>query len=330
MLSAPAIEEYTVTHPVPHLPVLARETVDLLAPRPGATLVDGTLGFGGHAERLLSAVGPQGRVYGIDRDPRALELAGQRLAPFGDAFVPVRGKHEDLLTILGRLGETRVDGILLDLGVSSMQIDEADRGFSFREDGPLDMRMDPENGETAAELIARLTNDELWILIRNYGEEKRAGAIAREIVRVRAEQPIVRTGQLATLVERVLGPAARRFRIHPATRTFQALRIAVNGEIAGLSQLVTDAVRALSKGGRLVIIAYHSLEDRPVKVTLRQLANPCTCPADLPICGCGQTAQVRLVGSQPVRPTDEEIESNSRARSARLRVAEKLSEAGQP
>jgi 16S rRNA (cytosine1402-N4)-methyltransferase len=186
------------------------------------------------------------------------------------------------------------------------------------------MRMDAGRGETAADLLARLTAEELRTLLRDYGEERRAGAIAREIVQARATEPIRRTSQLADIVERVMGPAARRYRLHPATRTFQALRIAVNDEITGLATLVEDAVSALAGGGRLVVIAYHSLEDRAIKTALRRLAFPCTCPPDLPVCGCGRVPRIRTVGSRPVRPTDEEVAANPRARSARLRAAETL------
>jgi 16S rRNA (cytosine1402-N4)-methyltransferase len=286
--------------------------------------VDATLGPGGHAQALLEAIGPRGRLVGIDRDPRALELAREKLARFGSSFVPVRGNHFELVELLRRSRVFAADGILFDLGVSSLQLDDPGRGFSFRHDGPLDMRMDPDSDRSAAELIAELSEAQLRQLLQRYGEERRAGAIARAVVRQRATRPFTTTRQLAELVERVLGPGARRYSIHPATRTFQALRIAVNGEIEGLQALVGDAVSLLRRGGRLAVIAYHSLEDRAVKHSLRALASRCICPPEMPVCGCGKEDIVRIVTARPVRPTRREIEANPRARSARLRVAERL------
>jgi len=310
--------------PVNHLPVLLEASIEFLAPFSGATLVDATLGAGGHAELLLEAIGPDGRLIGIDRDPAALDIATRKLARFGSAFTPVRGNHTDLPELLRQAGVFAADGILLDLGLSSMQIDDASRGFSFRQDGPLDMRMDPETGSSAAELLARLGADEIRGILRDFGEERRAGAIARAIVRRRVEAPIETTGQLAELVERVLGPAARRFRIHPATRTFQALRIAVNDEVTGLGRLVTDAASMLRRNGRLVVISYHSLEDRAVKRTIRGLAERCTCPPRLPVCSCGREDLLRVLTGKPVRPGTEEVERNPRSRSARMRAAVRL------
>jgi 16S rRNA (cytosine1402-N4)-methyltransferase len=217
-----------------------------------------------------------------------------------------------------------VDGILFDLGLSSLQLDDAGRGFSFQGDGPLDMRMDPDGELTAASLLAEISEAELRRILFTYGEERMAGPIAREIVRIRDAHPLTRTAELARLVETVLGPRARRFRIHPATRTFQALRIAVNGEVEGLEKLVTDAVSILRRGGRIAVIAYHSLEDRAVKHTLRGLAERCSCPPRLPVCGCGKENLVRVLTSKPVRPGADEIERNPRSRSAKLRAAERL------
>jgi len=313
-----------LVQPGSHRTVLIDAVTELLAPRVGATLVDATLGAGGHAERLLEAIGPTGRLVGIDRDPLALRLASQRLARFGDAFVPLEGDHGDLAGLLRGAGVFAVDGMLFDLGVSSMQLDDPARGFSFREDGPLDMRMSPHAGESAADLVASMPATELRRVLQQFGEERRATAIAREIVRERERAPIVRTRQLAELVERVLGPAARRYKIHPATRTFQALRIAVNGEVVGLEALVETAVSLLRRSGRLAVIAYHSLEDRAIKHTLRGLAHRCTCPPDLPVCGCGREDLVRILTTRTRRPEQSEIDDNPRARSARLRVAERL------
>lgn len=307
-----------------HEPVLLREVVDLLAVGSGATVIDATLGLGGHAEALLEAVGPDGRVLGIDRDEQALAAARQRLARFGDSFVGVHGNHTDLLKLLRQNGIFAVDGVLFDLGVSSMQLDDPERGFSFRGDGPLDMRMDPGTGITAAELLATSSEQELRHVIWHYGEERRAGAIARAIVDQRDKQPLTRTHELAELVRRVLGPAAQRYRIHPATRTFQALRIAVNREVDDLERLVTDASSVLRRGGRLAVISYHSLEDRPVKHSMKSLAERCVCPPKLPVCGCGRENLLKVVTSKPVRPTTSEIARNPRARSAKLRVGERL------
>ncbi|MCP3981636.1 MAG: 16S rRNA (cytosine(1402)-N(4))-methyltransferase RsmH [bacterium] len=308
----------------PHEPVLLPETLELLAPRSDAVFVDGTLGAGGHAEALLEATSPNGRVLGIDRDTAALELARARLARFGDRFVGLHGEHADLRELVRQQGLDAVDGVLLDLGVSSMQLDDPGRGFSFRADGPLDMRMDTTTGRTAAELVAETDGAELKRILRDYGEERQAGRIARAIVRARDERPIATTAELAELVARVLGPAARRFKIHPATRTFQALRIAVNCELDRLEAAVHDAVLLLRPTGRVVVLAYHSLEDRIVKHTLRGLAERCNCPPRLPVCGCGRENIVRLLTGKPTRPSDEEIARNPRSRSARLRAAERL------
>jgi len=323
MFAAPH-EEGWVTDSIAHRPVLLRETIDLLTPISGATVVDGTLGAAGHAHALLEAISPDGRLLGIDRDADALKIAEHRLANFGDRFTPLHGRHEDLAGLLRGAGIFACDAMLFDLGVSSMQLDRAERGFSFRRDAMLDMRMDTSSGETAADLLARIEEPELRRILSRWGEEKRSGAIARAIVRERTKRPITRTAQLAELVERGAGRAARQWRIHPATRSFQALRIAVNGEIEGLEQLVSDAVAMLRRGGRLAVISYHSLEDRAIKTAMRALSNRCSCPPKLPVCGCGKEDLTRVLTTRPVRPTDEEIDRNPRARSARLRVCERL------
>jgi 16S rRNA (cytosine1402-N4)-methyltransferase len=323
MLPAPRKERW-VTDSIAHRPVLLDETIELLAPRPGATVVDGTLGAAGHALALLEAIGPDGQLFGIDRDRDALEIAHRRLVSFEERFTPLHGRHEDLTQLLRDAGVFACDAMLFDLGVSSMQLDRPERGFSFRNDAALDMRMDPTRGESAAELLARIEETELRRIIYRWGEDRQSGAIARAIVREREKRPIVRTGQLAELIDRVAGPSARRWRIHPATRTFQALRIAVNGEIEGLEQLVRDAVSMLPRGGRLAVISYHSLEDRAIKTSMRALAKRCSCPPKLPVCGCGKENLVRILTSRPIRPTEKEIDRNPRSRSARLRVAERL------
>jgi 16S rRNA (cytosine1402-N4)-methyltransferase len=263
-------------------------------------------------------------VIGIDRDPHALALASERLERFGEAFTPVRGNHCELVHLLGELGIEQVNGILFDLGVSSLQLDDPQRGFSFRNDGPLDMRMDPDSRPSAADFVATASEEDIRRVLWRYGEERRSAAIAKAIVDRRESTPFETTRQLADLIRDVLGPAAQRYRIHPATRTFQALRIVVNREIDELEQLITDSTSMLAPGGRLAIIAYHSLEDRAAKQTLRSLAHCCVCPPQLPVCGCGREDLVRLVTTKALRPTSDEIARNPRARSARLRVGERL------
>jgi len=307
----------------PHRPVLLDEVLDALRPSGEGCWVDATVGAGGHAESILERSAPLGRVIGIDRDPAALEISARRLERFGDRFVPVRGRYEDFVELVRGAGAFAVDGVVADLGVSSMQLDDPGRGFSFRADGPLDMRMDPQTGESAADLLAHVSEVELARILAVYGEERRARAIARAIVRRREQAPITRTADLAGIVADALGPGAARFRIHPATRSFQALRIAVNAEIVGIERFVTDAVSMLRRGARIAVIAFHSLEDRAVKLTLRGLANRCVCPPGLPVCGCGRENIVRLVTTKAVRPDADEVRDNPRSRSARLRVAER-------
>jgi 16S rRNA (cytosine1402-N4)-methyltransferase len=308
----------------PHQPVLLAETRDLLAPRPGMTIVDATLGPGGHAAALLEDTAPDGRVIGIDRDPAAVAFSRRRLERFGDRFVGLSGDHRDIEAICRNAGVFDVDGVIADLGISSLQLDDRSRGFSFQQDGPLDMRIDATSGPTAADLVATLDEAALADLLSRWGEERAARRIARAIVRERGRATIATTGALRDLVVRVLGPAAGRFRIHPATRTFQALRIAVNGEVEGIPSLVRGAVSLLRSEGRLAVISFHSLEDRAVKRTMRELSERCVCPPDLPVCACGKTALVRVLTSRPIAPSEHEIRRNPRARSARLRGLEKI------
>jgi 16S rRNA (cytosine1402-N4)-methyltransferase len=317
-------EELTVPR-VPHEPVLLKEAVDSLRLSANATVVDATVGPGGHAEAILASIGPAGRVVGIDRDPAAIAFSSARLSRFGDRFIPVLGNHRDIMALLHELDITLVDAVLADLGISSMQLDDPSRGFAFSTDGPLDMRMDPSSGvPSASDLVATLDESRLRELIAGWGEERLAGRIARAVVRERERRPIATTRELATIVEHAVGPAARRFRIHPATRTFQALRIAVNREIEGIPALIEGAVEQLRPGGRLAIISFHSLEDRAVKSTMHGLAHRCVCPPSLPVCACGRTSSVRVVTSRPIVPGVAEIGMNPRARSAKLRVVEKL------
>ena len=306
-----------------HRPVLLHEAIDALACRPGGCWVDGTVGAGGHAEAILRASSPDGRLVGCDRDAAILEHARRRLAPFGERVVLRHADHRRLPDILDDLGCRRVDGILLDLGVSSLQFDDASRGFSFQREGPLDMRMDRTQPTTAADLVNRLPKQELRSILARYGEERAAGRIAGAIVRARENEPIRTTTQLAQIVAAAAGPARPR-RIHPATLTFQALRIAVNDELDGLDRRLEDLADRLAGGGRIAVIAFHSLEDRAVKQTFRSLSRRCRCPRSMPLCGCGRPDLVRVVTGRAVRPSAEEIDANPRSRSARLRAAERL------
>jgi 16S rRNA (cytosine1402-N4)-methyltransferase len=312
---------------VEHRPVLLHETIAALACRAGGRYVDATLGAGGHAVAILEASAPDGLLLGLDRDTAALEAARLRLERFGDRARLLHADHRRLPEILDALPFPSPDGIVFDLGVSSLQLDDAARGFSFRSDGPLDMRMDRSQPTTAACLVNRLTEPELRTILARYGEEKAAGRIAAAIVRARAKAPLTRTAQLAALVAAAAGPrrgAGRGMSIDPATRTFQALRIAVNGEVEGLEALLEEAAVRLRPGGRLAVIAFHSLEDRAVKTAFRAMAQRCICPRGLPRCGCGRPDLVRLVGRGALRPSPAEVRDNPRSRSARLRACERL------
>jgi 16S rRNA (cytosine1402-N4)-methyltransferase len=280
--------------------------------------VDGTLGAGGHAAGLLAGSEPDGSLLGLDVDPQALELARQNLAPFGERACLKRAPYTSLPDQLAALGWDKVDGILLDLGASSMQFDTPERGFSFLADGPLDMRFDPSNPLTAAEIVNTWAEDELENVLFRYGEERSARRIARAILRAR---PVSGTRQLAEVIEKAIG---RHGAHHPATQTFQALRIAVNGELESLEKTLPLAVQALGAGGRLAIISFHSLEDRLVKGFFRLESRDCICPPGQPVCTCGHKASILEITRRPITPTEEEINRNSRARSAKLRVAEKL------
>ncbi|HEY2798196.1 MAG TPA: 16S rRNA (cytosine(1402)-N(4))-methyltransferase RsmH [Thermoanaerobaculia bacterium] len=303
----------------PHTPVLLAEVVEALAPQRGGFYVDATLGAGGHSAGILAA-GLDARVLGIDRDPHALAAARRRLADFGDRVTFVEGDFADLDSILGDSAYPAPDGILADLGVSSMQLDEAERGFSFRRDGPLDMRMG-RSGRSAAEIVATATVDELTRIFRDFGEERMAAKIARGIVTERTRGPITSTRQLARIVAAQKGS---RERIDPATRVFQALRIEVNQELVALARFLAAAVARANGGGRLAVISYHSLEDRIVKDTFRRESGVCLCPPRLPSCTCGARTALRVLTRRPIRPSEAEQRRNSRSRSARLRVAEKL------
>jgi len=305
-----------------HRPVLLRETIESLAVKRGGLFVDCTVGLGGHSEAILQA-SPDAQVLGIDRDEEALRLARERLAEFGGRFRAVRADFRELTRVLATAEVKAVRGILADLGVSSLQLDSPSRGFSFRHEAPLDMRMDLSSGETAAELLGRLSEVEIARLIFEYGEERHSRRIARRIVERReAGEPVTSTTELAKLVERAIGSKKRR--IHPATRTFQALRIAVNRELEGLDQFVADAIDALEPHGRVAVISFHSLEDRIIKRTLLKLSGRCQCPPRLPQCACGARQAVEILTRRPLTPAEDEIAENPRARSAKLRVAARL------
>jgi 16S rRNA (cytosine1402-N4)-methyltransferase len=304
-----------------HVPVMVGQVVRGLRPRPGARLVDATVGLGGHAAALLEAA-PDTRLLGIDRDPAALQAAAERLRPFGDRLRLRRGSFDEIGSLLADERWDGADGMLLDLGVSSLQLDTASRGFSFRQAGPLDMRMDPGAALTAEAVVNTWDEQELAAALSELGEEPRARAVARAIVRAR---PLASTLVLADVVAQVLGRG--RQGLHPATRTFQAIRILVNDELGALERFLADGWTLLRPGGRLAILAYHSLEDRRVKEAFRRLAATCLCPPGLPRCICGWHARVRQVTTRPLRPEAEEVAANPRARSARLRIVERLEEA---
>lgn len=296
-----------------HAPVLLAEVVAGLAPRPGGRYVDGTLGGGGHAAAILEASAPDGRLLGIDADPAALLAAGARLAPFGERATLVHGNFRDLARLARAGGFEPIDGLLLDLGVSSHQLDTPERGFSFLADAPLDMRLDPTGGETAADIVNETPEGALADLIYRYGEERGSRRIARAIAEARRRRSIATTGELAEVVARALG--GRHGKIHPATRTFQALRIAVNRELDNLEAALPQAVELLAPGGRLAVIAFHSLEDRIVKLFFR---------AESGYGGSGGPERLRIITKKPIEAGEGEVRANPRARSAKLRVAERI------
>jgi 16S rRNA (cytosine1402-N4)-methyltransferase len=304
--------------------MLAR-IVELLAPaldEPGAVVVDGTLGLGGHAEALLRAA-PQARLVGLDRDPDALAAAGERLAEFSQRIELVHAVYDELPDVLDRLGITSVSSVLLDLGVSSLQLDEVQRGFSYARDAPLDMRMDQTSGLTAAEVVNSYSPGDLARVLRNYGEERFARRIVSAIVDQRAKAPVTSSAQLAEIVRSAVPAATRRTGGHPAKRTFQALRIEVNRELEALEQVLPAALAALAPGGRVAVLAYHSLEDRLVKRALAAGAHP-DVPPDLPVIPASAAPTLRLLTRGAERPSDPEVEANPRAASARLRAAERI------
>ena len=303
-----------------HIPVMLEECMELLnlAQRPTGVFVDGTLGGGGHTEQILERT--TGKVIGIDRDWDALRAAGARLSPFGDRFVPLHGNYANIKTLLQRAGFDGMDGMLMDLGVSSYQLDNPERGFSFHNDAPLDMRMDQTAELTAEKVLNTYPEKELVRIISQYGEEKWAVRIAKFIV---AARPLHTTMDLVRVIDAAVPAAERRKVSHPVRRTFQAIRIEVNSELSLLEPALRDAVDCLKPGGRLVVITFHSLEDRIVKQTFQSLQNPCTCPPKAPVCICGKKPLGRVVTRKPVLPTQEECERNLRSHSAKVRAFEK-------
>jgi 16S rRNA (cytosine1402-N4)-methyltransferase len=319
----PAPNSELPTPNIVHTPVLLREAVDLLGPKAGGVYADGTLGAGGHAAEILKRSAPDGVLIGLDRDREAVERCTASLAAYGRRFTAQQANFRDLPEALAGLGYDAVDGVLLDLGVSWFHLKTPERGFSFMLEGPLDMRMDMNGPRTAADLVNELPRNELAKLIREYGEEHRAGAIARAIEKARARGPIMSTVQLANIVSSVFPPYPHR-RIHPATLTFQALRIAVNDEMGSLREGLGGIIPLLRPGGRIAVISFHSLEDRIVKQTFVKEAKGCLCPPKMPVCACGVKPRLKVITPRPIVPGPEETEKNPAARSAKLRVAERV------
>ena len=308
-----------------HLPVMVEEVLDSLSPAPGSLQIDVTVGGGGHSRRILEASSPDGRLLGLDADRAAIARTRERLADFGGRVTLRQANFEELAVVAGEEGFAPADGILFDLGLSSYQLADSERAFSFRAEGPLDMRFDTSRGVPASTLVAELDEKELGDLFRRFGEEPHARRIARAIVEQRRREPITTGVQLAELVVRAApAPPRGRRRVHPATRIFQALRIAVNRELETLPIALESAVGSLSEGGRLAVISYHSLEDRIVKRFIAAERRGCICPPEIPVCVCGRSPRLAPVGPQPRRPSEQEIEHNPRSRSALLRTARRL------
>jgi 16S rRNA (cytosine1402-N4)-methyltransferase len=309
-----------VTTAFTHTPVLSTETIAALQPRPAGRFIDATVGGGGHAEKVLELTSPDGDLLGIDADPVALRATSEQLARFGDRVTLVESYFDELASRAADEGFSKVEGVLFDLGLSSPQLDVASRGFSFQQDAPLDMRFGPSAAHTAAELINQLPARELERVFRDFGEERFARRIAERIVEKR---PLRTTSELADLVV-TTKPRGYREQIHPATRVFQALRIAVNDELNRLDAALPQALDVLRASGRLVVISFHSLEDRIVKTFMRREARDCICPPEVPVCACGHLRQLKVLTSRPIIASAEEVEANPRARSAKLRIAERL------
>ena len=305
-----------------HKSVLLNETIDGLNIKPDGIYVDGTLGGGGHAYEVCRRIGEKGSIVGIDQDAAAIEAASARLKDFGEKVTIVRSNYCDMKSKLHELGIDKVDGIVLDLGVSSYQLDTAERGFSYREDAPLDMRMDTRQKMTARDIVNDYTEADLYRVIRDYGEDKFAKNIAKHIVQARAVKPVETTAELSEIIRASIPMKFQKKSGHPAKRTFQAIRIELNRELDVLRDSLDDMIDLLNPGGRLCIITFHSLEDRIVKSAFRKNENPCTCPPDFPVCVCGKKSKGSIITKKPILPSEEELEYNSRSKSAKLRIFE--------
>lgn len=305
-----------------HKSVLLNETIDGLNIKPDGIYVDGTLGGGGHAYEVCRRLGEKGSIIGIDQDAAAIEAASARLKDFGEKVTIVRSNYCDMKSKLHELGIDKVDGIVLDLGVSSYQLDTAERGFSYREDAPLDMRMDTRQKMTSRDIVNDYTEADLYRVIRDYGEDKFAKNIAKHIVQARAVKPVETTAELSEIIRASIPMKFQKKSGHPAKRTFQAIRIELNRELDVLRDSLDDMIDLLNPGGRLCIITFHSLEDRIVKSAFRKNENPCTCPPDFPVCVCGKKSKGSIITKKPILPSEEELEYNSRSKSAKLRIFE--------
>ena len=308
-----------------HYSVLLNETIENLNIKPDGIYVDGTLGGGGHAYQVASRLSEKGRLIGIDQDADAIAAAGERLKEFGDKITIIRSNYANMKEELHRIGVEKVDGIVLDLGVSSFQLDTPERGFTYRdENAPLDMRMDDRQSLTAKDIVNGYSEMDLYRIIRDYGEDKFAKNIAKHIVQERAEKPIETTGELKEIIRASIPMKVQVTGGHPAKRTFQAIRIELNKELEVLQNNLDDMIDLLNPGGRICIITFHSLEDRIVKTNFKRNENPCTCPSDFPVCVCGKKSKGKVVTRKPILPSEEELEVNSRSKSAKLRVFERV------
>lgn len=308
-----------------HYSVLLEETIEHLNIRPDGIYVDGTLGGAGHASEVAKRLSEKGRLIGIDQDADAIRAAGERLKPFGDKVTIIRSNYANMKEELHRIGVEKVDGIVLDLGVSSFQLDTPERGFTYRdENAPLDMRMDDRQSLTAKDIVNGYSEMDLYRIIRNYGEDKFAKNIAKHIVQERAKKPIETTGELTEIIRASIPMKVQVTGGHPAKRTFQAIRIELNKELEVLQNNLDDMIDLLNPGGRICIITFHSLEDRIVKTNFKRNENPCTCPSDFPVCVCGKKSKGKVVTRKPILPSEEELEVNSRSKSAKLRVFERV------
>ncbi|MDO5538782.1 MAG: 16S rRNA (cytosine(1402)-N(4))-methyltransferase RsmH [Eubacteriales bacterium] len=306
-----------------HKSVLLEETIEQLDIKPDGIYVDGTLGGGGHSYAICKELSDKGRLIGIDQDAAAIEAAGTRLGEFKNRVTIIRSNYCEMKKKLADIGVTSVDGIILDLGVSSYQLDTADRGFTYREDAPLDMRMDQRMERTARDIVNEYSEMELYRIIRDYGEDKFAKNIAKHIVRARQEKTLETTGELIHVIKAAIPAKVRAVGGHPAKKTFQAIRIELNNELGVLENSLDDMIELLNDRGRICIITFHSLEDRIVKNSFRRNENPCTCPREFPVCVCGKVSKGRVVTRKPILPQEEELNENSRAKSAKLRVFER-------